>query len=101
MKRIARIALMGALGLALGWIMAAQAPKPPVIPPDMKAKFWKAQAELLVAEQAAQQAAQAAQQKQVAAQTIQLEIQDKVCGKKFDLKPDANNDVSCVEKPEK
>lgn len=98
MKRFARLTLISAFGLALGWLMAAQS-NTPIIKDVLKARFWKAQAEFTEAQQAAQLATQTAQQKQVALQAAMAEMQ-KSCGDKFDLKPDANNDPVCIAKPE-
>lgn len=100
MKRtLIRLTIAAALGMALGFLMAAQpAPSAPIIKDSLKAKFWKAQAEFTQAQQAAQQATQTAQQKQVQLQAAMAEM-EKSCGARFDLKPDANNDPICVEKP--
>ncbi|MGD0360274.1 MAG: hypothetical protein ABSC93_05365 [Bryobacteraceae bacterium] len=82
------------IGLALlGMAALAQAPpsksqpKPPQIAAEMRARFWRAQAEAIAAAAKAKQA-------QEAAKTAQEEMQ-KECGEQFVLALDASGEPSC------
>jgi|HubBroStandDraft_1064217.scaffolds.fasta_scaffold08122_2 hypothetical protein len=65
-------------------------PKPPQIPAEMRARFWRAQAEAIAAAARAKQA-------QEAAKAAQDEMQ-KECGDRFAVALDAAGEPSCQAK---
>lgn len=80
------LTLLGAAALAQV-PPAKESPKPPQIAAEMRARFWRAQAE-------ATAAAARARQTQEAAKAVQDELQ-KACGDQFALALDAAGEPSC------
>ena len=82
-----------------GLQLMAQTAQPPVLTAEAKLKFFKAQAESLMANQNAQQANQNAQQKQVVLQSAIKEMET-ACGAKYQVQLNSTGDPECVVKPE-
>jgi len=70
---------------------AKEAPKPPQIAPEMRAKFWRTQAEAIATAARAERA-------QEAAKAAQEEMR-KACGEKFVVALDAEGEPACQAKP--
>lgn len=93
MKRVVQVATLFVIGLLIGAATAQQpkpAPTPPTIPEAVQAKFWKAQAQGINA----QQALHATQQQW---QAVADEIV-KICGPDFQAHVDAQGNPECIAK---
>lgn len=92
-KRILVIATLGLLGLCVGAALpqTAKQATPPVIPDALKAQFFKAQSQMLQAEEQANQKRQAFQQV-VSSLTA-------ACGTTFQPTMDPQGDPVCAAKP--
>lgn len=101
MKSLIRITALTTLMVGAA-LFAQTAPKPapklPTISPDLKAQFFKAQAQLLQAQAESERAAKAVKDKTDAFQATIAELA-KTCGDSFQPNLDPQGDPVCALKP--
>lgn len=83
--------------LLIGFMNPAPAPKPPVIPDQLKAAFFKAEAQLLQAQAAAQKAVDEVTAKQGVLSGAIGDL-SKFCGTGHEVKWDDKQEPACVAK---